>query len=77
MARQGNHPSTIYKGGDDHWHGRVTVGLTDEGRVDRRHVMSRSKSVVVEKVRAPEKARDQGQPWVPHRCCGLTGCHRR
>ncbi len=61
MTRQGNRRSTIYKGADGHWHGRVTVGLTDEGRVDRRHVMSRSKSVVVEKVRALERARDQGQ----------------
>ena len=59
--RQGNGRSSIYKGSDGRWHGRVTVGLTDEGRTDRRHVMSRSKSVVVEKVRALERARDSGQ----------------
>lgn len=60
MSRQGNGRSSIYKGADGHWHGRVTVGLTDEGRTDRRHVMSKTKAVVVAKVQALEKARDQG-----------------
>jgi integrase len=59
--RQSNGRSSIYKGSDGRWHGRVTVGLTDEGRTDRRHVMSRSRPVVVEKVRALEQARDRGQ----------------
>ena len=60
-GRQGNGRSTIYKGGDGRWHGRVTVGLTDQGRTDRRHVASTSKSKVVERVRALEQARDRGQ----------------
>jgi integrase len=46
-SRQGNGRSTIYKGGDGRWHGRVTVGLTDQGRADRRHVASTSRSKVV------------------------------
>ena len=50
MSRQANGRSTIYQGKDGYWHGRVTVGLKDDGRVDRRHVMSRSKAVVVDKV---------------------------
>ena len=69
-SRQGNGRSTIYKGGDGRWHGRVTVGLTDQGRTDRRHVASTSKSKVVERVKALEQARDRGQlgnlskPWT-------------
>lgn len=59
--RQSNGRSSVYEGSDGRWHGRVTVGLTDEGRTDRRHVMSRSRSVVVEKVRALERVRDRGQ----------------
>ena len=60
-GRQGNGRSTIYKGNDERWHGRVTVGFTDQGRTDRRHVASTSKSKVVERVRALEQARDRGQ----------------
>jgi integrase len=52
--------STIYRGADGLWHGRVSMGLTDQGRKDRRHVSSKSKAVVVEKVAALEKARDEG-----------------
>ena len=69
-SRQGNGRSTIYKGADGRWHGRVTVGLTDQGRTDRRHVASTSKSKVVERVKALEQARDRGQlgnlsrPWT-------------
>jgi hypothetical protein len=37
--------STIYRGADGLWHGRVSMGLTDQGRKDRRHVSS-SKTVV-------------------------------
>ena len=69
-SRQGNGRSTIYRGGDGRWRGRVTVGLTDQGRTDRRHVDSTSKSKVVERVKALEQARDRGQlsnlskPWT-------------
>jgi integrase len=60
MARQRNGASTVYRGSDGYWHGRVTVGLRADGRPDRRHVMSKSKTTVLEKVRALERARDKG-----------------
>ena len=60
MNRQGHRRSTIYKGSDGYWHGRVTVGITDEGKPDRRHVMSRSRATVLDKVRELEKKRDAG-----------------
>jgi len=52
--------STIYKGNDGRWHGRVTMGLNDEGRTERRHVASTTRQRVVERVRVLEKARDEG-----------------
>ena len=61
MARNPNRASSVYKGADGYWHGRVTVGYRDDGKEDRRHTMSKSKSVVVQKVRALEKLRDAGQ----------------
>lgn len=70
MARAGNRQSSIYLGQDGHWHGRVTVGRKEDGSSDRRHVMSKSKGVVVAKVRALEKLRDEarvpkaGRAWT-------------
>lgn len=61
IARNPNRASSVYEGSDGYWHGRVTVGSRDDGGLDRRHVMSRSKSVVVKKVRALEKLRDSGR----------------
>ena len=61
MAKQRNGQSTIYKGKDGYWHGRVTVGIRDDGRTDRRHVMSTNKATVTAKVRALEKDRDAGR----------------
>jgi integrase len=54
VKRQCNGRSTIYQGSDGYWHGRVIVGVTDQGKPDRRHVMSRSKSVVTARVRGEE-----------------------
>jgi integrase len=53
--------STVYKGADGYWHGRVTVGLRDDGRSDRRHVMAKTKAEVVKKTRALERLRDSGR----------------
>jgi integrase len=70
VARAGNRQSSIYLGKDGHWHGRVTVGRKEDGSLDRRHVMSKSKGTVVAKVRALEKLRDQarvpraGRAWT-------------
>lgn len=61
MSRNPNRTSSVYKGADGYWHGRVTVGYKDDGRVDRRHVMRKSKAAVVEKVRELEKRRDSGR----------------
>src|SRR6516225_2171322 len=61
--RRGRNPnmrSTIYQGNDGRWQGRVTVGVRDDGRPDRRHVRGKTKSEVAEKVRALERNRDQG-----------------
>ncbi len=59
-GRQANGRSTIYQGNDGYWHGRVTVGIQPDGRPDRRHVMSRQKSVVADKVRDLEQGRTSG-----------------
>src|SRR6266545_2613991 len=67
MGRAGNRQSSIYLGKDGHWHGRVTVGRKDDGRLDRRHVMSKSKGTVVAKVRALEKLRDEARVPKPGR----------
>lgn len=70
MSRAGNRQSSIYLGNDGHWHGRVTVGRRDDGSLDRRHVMSRSKGTVIAKVRALERFRDEvrvpraGRAWT-------------
>lgn len=62
--------SSIYKGKDGYWHGRVTVGTKDDGRPDRRHVMSKSEAVVRKSVRDLEKLRDEkrvpkaGERWT-------------
>ena len=43
--------SGIYQGGDRHWHGRVAVGIKDDGTPDRRHVRGKSEAIVIRKVR--------------------------
>jgi integrase len=65
MARQANGRSTVYRGSDGYWHGRVTVGVRDDGSPDRRHAMGRSKAKVVERVRELEKARESGSLHRP------------
>ena len=59
MARTPNGASSIYLGKDGYWHGRVTVGVRDDGSPDRRHVMG-TRADVTRKVRALEKERDGG-----------------
>ncbi|GHC65419.1 tyrosine-type recombinase/integrase [Streptomyces cinnamoneus] len=57
-TRQPNGRSTIYFGKDGKWHGRVTVGVRDDGTPDRRHVERKTKTEVAEAVRELEKQRD-------------------
>ena len=60
-TRTPNGASTIYFGKDQRWHGRVTVGVKDDGTPDRRHVNSKSESVVRNKVHELERERDDGK----------------
>src|SRR5688572_30486551 len=59
-ARASNGESTIYKGADGRWHGYVSVGFTLDGKLDRRHVSSKNRGVVVAKVRELERKRNSG-----------------
>lgn len=59
-SRQSNLRSSIYRGEDGYWHGRVTVGVRDDGSPDRRHVMSKDRAKVTAKVRQLERQRDDG-----------------
>ncbi|MEV7621885.1 tyrosine-type recombinase/integrase [Actinoplanes sp. NPDC089786] len=60
MPRKPNGASSIYQGTDGSWHGRVTVGIKDDGTSDRRHVRGKSEAIVTRKVRALERERDAG-----------------
>src|SRR3954464_4688758 len=59
-GRASNGESTIYKGADGRWHGYVSVGFTLDRKLDRRHVSSKNRGVVVAKVRELERKRDSG-----------------
>lgn len=58
--RNANGESSIYKGTDGWWHGRVTIGVKDDGTPDRRHRRGKTRNEVVKKVRKLEKLRDEG-----------------
>ncbi|MFF9848215.1 tyrosine-type recombinase/integrase [Streptomyces litmocidini] len=69
-TRQPNGRSSIYLGKDGKWHGRVTVGIRDNGEPDRRHVERKTRAEVTEAVRELERQRDAktvrkpGKPWT-------------
>jgi integrase len=63
-GRRPNGASSVYKAADG-WHGRVTVGVKDDGRPDRRHVRGKTEPIVTRKVRELEKQRDAGQVRRP------------
>ncbi|MFG3492449.1 tyrosine-type recombinase/integrase [Streptomyces sp. NPDC047972] len=76
-TRQPNGRSSIYQGNDGKWHGRVTVGIRDDGKPDRRHVERKTRAEVTAAVRELEKQRDSGsmrkagriwtvQTWLTH-----------
>jgi integrase len=67
MGRKPNGASTVYRGSDGYWHGRVTVGVRDDGRPDRRHVQARTQAEVIAKVRGLERERDSGRVPRPGR----------
>ncbi|MDK1475408.1 site-specific integrase [Streptomyces sp. 549] len=64
-TRQPNGRSSVYLGKDGRWHGRVTVGIRDDGRPDRRHVERKTKAEVTKAVRELEKQRDTGKLRKP------------
>jgi hypothetical protein len=55
-----NMHSSVYEGSDGYWHGRVTVGYKDDGKLDRRHVMSKDEKTVRKRVKRLERDRDRG-----------------
>ncbi|GGP77944.1 tyrosine-type recombinase/integrase [Streptomyces sindenensis] len=59
-SRQPNGASSIYLGKDGRWHGRVTVGVKDDGTPDRRHVSRKTRTEVTKVVRELERQRDTG-----------------
>lgn len=59
--------SSIYKGSDGRWHGRVTMGVLNDGRPDRRHVTAKNEKEVTKKVRELEAKRDAGKIDKPGR----------
>lgn len=60
-TRAPNGASSIYYSEyDERWHGRVTVGVLDDGKPDRRHVKRKKEADVIRAVRELEKIRDQG-----------------
>ncbi|MFH9671258.1 tyrosine-type recombinase/integrase [Streptomyces sp. NPDC017405] len=69
-TRQPNGRSSIYRGADGKWHGRVTVGVRDDGKPDRRHVERKTRAEVTAAVRELEKQRDAktvrkpGRAWT-------------
>ena len=70
MSKAADGRSSIYKGSDGYWHGRVTIGEREDGTWDRRHVQARTKAEVAEKVKDLEQKRDSrtitkvGERWT-------------
>lgn len=52
---------TVYEGADGYCHGRIYMGVKEDGSEDRRHIMYRDKDRVVRELRKLEKQRDAGQ----------------
>ncbi|WP_063628132.1 tyrosine-type recombinase/integrase [Actinospica robiniae] len=66
-SRRSNGKSSCYLGADGRWHGRVSVGLKSDGSPDRRHVSSKDKQTVLEKIERLETLRDAGKAVPPSR----------
>lgn len=62
--------SIYYSESDGRWHGRITVGVRDDGRPDRRHVKRRTKNEVITALQEIEQNRRTGnlarpgKPWT-------------
>ncbi len=66
-TRAPNGASTIYEGKDGKWHGRVTVGVLDNGKPDRRHIERKTEAEVITAVRELERQRNDGKVRRPGR----------
>jgi integrase len=70
VTRAASGRSSIYQDARGYWHGRVTVGETDDGSPDRRHVGGKTKADVTARVRELESQREAqtvtkaGQRWT-------------
>lgn len=64
-TRAPNGASSIYLGKDGKWHGRVTVGVKDDGKPDRRHIERKTENEVIKAVRKLERDRDSGKIRKP------------
>ncbi|MDQ4102390.1 MAG: hypothetical protein M3186_01255, partial [Actinomycetota bacterium] len=53
--------SSIYEDKNGRWYGRVTMGVRDEGKPDRRHVECKTRAELTRGVRVLEKQRDSGR----------------
>ncbi|MEV7674172.1 tyrosine-type recombinase/integrase [Streptomyces sp. NPDC088752] len=85
-SRQPNGASSIYLGTDGRWHGRVTVGVKDDGAPDRRHVSRKTRPEVTRVVRELERQRDKGavrkagqswtvKTWLTHWVENIAAAH--
>lgn len=66
-TRSPNGASSVYHGSDGYWHGRVTVGIRDDGKPDRRHIQRKMEADVIRAVRKIERDRDRGEVRKPGR----------
>jgi integrase len=67
-TRAPNGASSVYFSEYDQlWHGRVTVGVKDNGKPDRRHVKRATEVEVIRAVRDLERQRDVGRVQKPGR----------
>lgn len=60
-TRAPNGASSIYQGKDGKRHGRVTIGVLDNGKPDRRHVERKTEAEVIRAVRELERQRANGK----------------
>ncbi|PRW61674.1 tyrosine-type recombinase/integrase, partial [Actinopolyspora mortivallis] len=62
--------SVYYSESDGKWHGRITLGVRDDGKPDRRHVMYKTEREVISALQKLEQwyregtLRKPGKPWT-------------
>jgi integrase len=65
-SRAPNGASSIYYSEyDKKWHGRVTMGVRDDGTPDRRHVKRATEADMINEIRRLERERDSGRVRKP------------